>query len=167
MVDTLYAHISRFFPLYLWLLVGCIAFGRSYLLAFNLTDSLPGTIFLIQKEEGLNPRPGEMVAFLYGGGGPYNSGTVFVKIVKGVAGSWVTAKAVEADCYDYFVDEEFVGRSKPLSKAGYPLKSGPVGAIPQNHYYLSAPHPDSLDSRYEWVGLVARDRIIGRAYRIF
>ncbi|SDY75775.1 S26 family signal peptidase [Nitrosomonas halophila] len=167
MADTLYAHISRLLPLYLWLLVGCIAVGRSYLLAFNLSDSLPGTIFLIQKEKGLNPRPGERVAFLYGGGGPYGAGTVFVKIVKGVSGSYVTAKAVEAGGYDYFVDEAFVGRSKPLSKTGFPLKKGPIGQIPRHHYYLTAPHPDSLDSRYAWVGWVARDRIIGRAYRIF
>lgn len=167
MIDRLYSHFSRFFPLYLWLLVGCIAFGRSYLLSFNFSNSLPGIVFLIEKEKELNPKPGEMVAFLYPGGGPYRSGVVFVKIVKGVAGSLVTAKAADNGYFDYFVDQAFVGRSKPYSSTGQPLTRGPIGQIPQNHYYVAAPHPDSLDSRYDWVGWVPSERIIGRAYRIF
>ena len=37
------------------------------------------------------------------------------------------------------------------------------GAIPPGHYYLHTDHPDSHDSRYAEIGLVPRERILGRA----
>ena len=68
---------------------------------------------------------------------------------------------------DYYVNEKFVGRAKPLSRAGKPLIPGPAGIIPPHRYYMAAPHPDSLDSRYALVGWVSDDQIIGKAYRIY
>jgi conjugal transfer pilin signal peptidase TrbI len=44
---------------------------------------------------------------------------------------------------------------------------GPVGVLPQGRYYMAAPNPDSLDSRYNWVGQVKDSQIIGRGFRIF
>lgn len=108
-----------------------------------------------------------MVAFLYEGRAFYLPGAVFVKIVKGKAGSVVSSKEKESGYYDYFVDSVYVGRSKPMSQSGMPIARAATGVIPENHYYLYAMHPDSLDSRYELVGWVHRDRIIGRAYRVF
>jgi conjugal transfer pilin signal peptidase TrbI len=48
-------------PLVLWIAAVYLAFGRAYLVAFNLTESLPGTLFLIQK--GTLPNRGDLVAF--------------------------------------------------------------------------------------------------------
>jgi hypothetical protein len=36
-------------PLVLWIAAAYLAFGRAYLIAFNLTESLPGTLFLIRE----------------------------------------------------------------------------------------------------------------------
>ena len=33
--------------------------------------------------------------------------------------------------------------------------------------YMAAPHPDSLDSRYAWVGWVSDAQIVGRAWTVF
>jgi len=49
------------FPLVLWIAAAYLAFGRAYLIAFNLTDSLPGTVFLIERDT--QPDRGELVAF--------------------------------------------------------------------------------------------------------
>lgn len=167
MLNRTYAHFSRYTPLYLWLIVGCIAFGRSYAISFNLSDSLPGTVFLIEKNQGLNPEPGETIAFLYEGGAFYRKGAVFVKITKGLPGSIITSTEVEIGHHDYFVNDVFVGRTKPYSQTGIPIKRASVGIVPEDHYYMAATHPDSLDSRYELVGWVRRDQIIGRAHRVF
>jgi len=153
-------------PLYLWLVVGCLAFGRSYAISFNVSNSLPGTLYLLKKEPSIKPELGETIAFLYEGGAFYKKGAVFVKIVKGMPGDTVTS--IQKEIYhDYFVGGVFVGRSKPYSQTGIPIKRAPVGIIPEDHYYVTATHPDSLDSRYELVGWVRRDQIIGRAYRLF
>ncbi|PZR43703.1 MAG: hypothetical protein DI537_61865 [Stutzerimonas stutzeri] len=44
---------------------------------------------------------------------------------------------------------------------------GPVGVIQEGHYYMTAPNPDSLDSRYALVGWVSDEQIVGRAFRVF
>jgi hypothetical protein len=41
-----------------------------------------------------------------------------------------------------------------------------TGTIPPHHYFMSAPNPDSLDSRYALVGWVDEQSIIGRAIEI-
>jgi conjugal transfer pilin signal peptidase TrbI len=47
------------------------------------------------------------------------------------------------------------------------LKPGPIGAIPPGHYFVSADHPDSLDSRYALTGWVADNQILGKVSRVF
>ncbi|WP_303783166.1 S26 family signal peptidase [Azovibrio restrictus] len=53
------------------------------------------------------------------------------------------------------------------SKDGMPLAPGPVGVIQEGHYYMAAPNPDSLDSRYALVGWVVDSQIVGRGIKIF
>ena len=60
-----------------------------------------------------------------------------------------------------------VGTAKAVSRKGLPLDTGPVGVLPPGRYYVRAPHPDSLDSRYALTGWIAEDQIIGRAYALF
>lgn len=165
MLEAIYSHLARRAAMYIWMLVAIVAFGRYFTLTINVSDSLPGTIFLVQK--GAKPGKGDLAAFRYNGGGPYKRGAMFLKRVVGTPGATVTSHDVGYGYRDYFVDGEFVGRAKPLSTAGKPLQPGPVGVIPQGHYYMAAPNPDSLDSRYALVGWVADNQIVGRGIRIF
>ncbi|SCZ84984.1 S26 family signal peptidase [Nitrosomonas mobilis] len=166
-MNKLCNHFAKYYPLYLWILVGCTAFGRGYAVSLNVTNSLPGIFYLIEKNKAFKPAPNEMIAFLYEGDAFYSKGAVFVKIVKGIPGSIVSSKEADPVTHDYFVDNVFFGRAKPYSSTGVPIKRGPTGIIPEDHYYVYATHPDSLDSRYELVGWVRRNQIIGRAIRVF
>ena len=67
----------------------------------------------------------------------------------------------------FFVNGEFVGSAKTHSRAGVPLDPAPAGVIPLGRYFVRAPHPDSLDSRYRTPGLIAQSQVIGRAYALF
>lgn len=148
------------FPVVLWAMVGYLAVTKSYLLTINLTDSLPGTIFLIDKRAF--PSEGELLAFRWANDWPYPKGSIFVKRLSGLPGAIVSAHGSR-----YFVDGREIGIAKAKSKSGVVLKPGPIGVIPPGHYFVSADHPDSLDSRYALTGWVAEDQILGKASRVF
>ena len=137
-----------------------LALGKSYMAAINLTESLPGTIFIIERDA--MPVPGEFLAFRWEQNWPYPRGSVFVKYLVGLPGAHVT----NVDRH-FFVNGLAVGRAKEHARTGEPLSPGPVGTIPPNHFYVAGTHADSLDSRYELTGWISRDQIIGRAYRLF
>jgi conjugal transfer pilin signal peptidase TrbI len=141
-------------------MAGYLAFTKGFMLTLNLTDSLPGTIFLIDKRTF--PLPGEFVAFRWQNNWPYPRGSIFVKRLTGMPGASVTASDRR-----YFVDGRDIGFAKEHSKSGVPLKPGPTGVIPNGHYFVSADHPDSLDSRYALTGWVADDQVLGQAIRLF
>lgn len=141
-------------------MVAYLAFTRSYMLAFNLTESLPGTLFLIDK--GMFPGADELVAFRWEGNWPYPQGSIFVKQLVGLPGSSVTAQGRE-----YSVDGRVVGVAKERAKTGELLIPGPAGVIPAGHYFVSGRHPDSLDSRYQLTGWVRRDQVVGKAFRLY
>jgi conjugal transfer pilin signal peptidase TrbI len=147
-------------PLVLWIAAAYLAFGRAYLIAFNLTESLPGTLFLIERDT--LPNRGDLVAFRWQANWPYPQGSLFVKRLIGMPGSIVSARD-----RDFFVDGDPVGRAKERARTGEALEIGAVGMIPEAHYYVAGEHPDSLDSRYRLTGWVARQQIVGTAHRIF
>jgi len=62
-----------------------------------------------------------------------------------------------------WLDGEAVGRAKAFALDGRVLEPVSPGRVPQDHYFVFADHADSHDSRYAEVGLVPRDRILGRA----
>ena len=96
MLDALYSHVARRAAIYLWLLVAFAAFGRWFAVTINVSDSLPGKVFLVQK--GAKPDKGELAAFRYAGGGPYERGTLFLKEMSGVPGSSVVGKEIGGGC---------------------------------------------------------------------
>ena len=106
---------------------------------------------------GENPAVGERVLFepreALGSPVPY------LKTVRGAPGMTV---AVGEDRTVY-LDGEAVGRAKTHALDGRPLEAIAPGVIPSGHYYLFAEHADSHDSRYAEIGLVPRERILGRA----
>jgi len=153
-------HVRRWGIAYLLLIVGAALFQAHFGFGLNASPSLPYRFFLIHKGE--LPQRGDYVAFRWPGGGPYPAGVTFVKIIAGMAGDTVT----RAD-RDFFVNGMNVGQAKAVSRHGVPLELGPTGALPAGRYYVRAPHPDSLDSRYRLTGWVSAEQIIGRAYALF
>lgn len=153
-------HVRRWGIAYLLLIVGAALFQAHFAVGLNASPSLPHRFFLIHKGE--LPQRGQFVAFRWPGGGRYPAGVTFVKIVAGMTGDAVT----RAD-QDFFVNGTPVGHAKTVSRQGMPLEIGPTGVLPAGRYYVRAPHPDSLDSRYRLTGWISESQIIGRAYALF
>jgi conjugal transfer pilin signal peptidase TrbI len=154
------AHLRRWGMAYLVLLLGAAWFHANYAFGLNASPSLPHRFFLIHKGE--QPERGQYVAFRWPGGGPYPAGVTFVKVIAGMPGDVVTA----AD-RAFFVNGAPVGYAKIVGRQGQPLELGPTGTLPPGRYYVRAPHPDSLDSRYLLTGWISESQIIGRAYALF
>ena len=106
---------------------------------------------------GEGPQIGDRV--LFDPPGSANAAVPWMKAVRGLPGAVVT---VDAD-RTVRVDGIAMGRAKTRSLDGRPLEAIRPGVVPAGHYFLRADHPDSHDSRYAEIGLVPRDRILGRA----
>lgn len=141
-------------------IAAALLFRVQFTLGVNATRSLPTCLFLVH--HGEPAAKGQYVAFRWQGGGGYAAGTTFVKIVAGVPGDTVTREGNQ-----FLVNGQAVGTAKPKAISGEPLQAGPTGVIPAGHYYVRAPHPDSLDSRYAMTGWVSRAQLVGRAYALF
>ena len=104
-----------------------------------------------------NPRKGDVVIF-----DPpeaLRAPVPYLKTVRGLPGDRVTA---DNDGW-VSLNGEPLGRAKARALDGRTLVPIAPVTIPAGHYYLHADHADSHDSRYAEVGLVPRDRILGRA----
>ena len=103
------------------------------------------------------PRSGDVVIFdppkVLGASAPY------LKYVLGMPGDTVSMDAAG----EVFLNGEAIARAKPHALNGRPLQPIAPVRIPTGHYYLHADHEDSHDSRYAEIGLVPRERILGRA----
>ena len=106
---------------------------------------------------GQDPKIGDRVLFEPPAG--LSTPVPYLKTVRGVPGMTV---AVGQDKTVY-LDGVAVGRAKAHALDGRALETIAPGVIPPGHYFLHAGHPDSHDSRYAEIGLVPRDRILGRA----
>ncbi len=126
----------------------------------NATNSLPGTLYVIQK--GAAVHRGDLVAYRWHGGATYPAGTIFIKRVMGKAGD-----VVRSDESKYWVNGTYIGMAKSHSKAGVALVAAQPGVIPAGELFVATPHPDSLDSRYALSGNVKQTDILGRAYEVF
>jgi len=153
-------HLRRWAIAWLLAIIAAGLFQTHYAFGLNASPSLPQRLFLIHKGE--RPQLGQYVAFRWPGGGPYPAGVTFVKMIVGMAGDRITRVGRE-----FFVNGTAVGRAKTVSRRGVPLEPGPTGVLPAGRYYVRAPHPDSLDSRYRLTGWVLQAQIIGRAYALF
>ncbi len=103
------------------------------------------------------PRRGNVVIFeppeALGASAPY------LKTVQGVPGERVSVD----DKGRVLIEGKPVGRAKPFALGGRALVPIAPVVIPPEHYYLHGDHADSHDSRYVEIGLVPRERILGRA----
>lgn len=128
-------------------------------IGFNCTESIDGFVFLIVKD--VLPEKGELVAF-WPPENDFTQNIWFVKYVKGVPGDHVIRNGQA-----FYINNEYIGNAKTESKKGVALQPSNSGVIPQGYYFVWTQHKDSFDSRYNQIGWISEDRVIGRAYRIF
>lgn len=160
-IELVKAHARVFWPYYVAPIAFVLVFNHFAIIGINVTRSLPYHVFLTLKAPH-EPKKGEMLSFVWQGGGPYPKGLIFTKIVAGVPGDRVTRKE-----RTFYVNGIEVGIAKPFSTTGIPLKAGPEGIIPAGHYYVMTAHPDSLDSRYALTGWISQESVVGRAIGLF
>lgn len=168
----LWAHAQRQCVAYVFLAASVYLFAQNYIIGWNLTPSLPYTLFLVHKGEPFGKD--DLAAFYWHGGNgqykgktPYREHMIFVKKVAGVPGETLSITPDRTVLLNNFWE---LGKAKEFSKQHQPLEIlhlPPGGIIPQDQYYVAAPHPDSLDSRYEMTGLIPQSAFIGKARAIF
>ena len=137
-----------------------IFFLRTTHLVLNQSSSLPHKAFLILK--GVRPVLGECVAFTL----LPNDRWKGVRVIKRVVG-------VAGDTVRHVHNKMWVGNTKvgvPLEKAkdGGPLTPLTFkGVIPDGYFFVVGSHERSFDSRYEEVGLIPEQHMIGKAIPLF
>lgn len=130
-----------------------------YFLAFNTTDSLPQTMFLVSKGKPVLQK-GDYVVFKIKSLTQYDS--PMIKVVAGIEGDLITI-----DNLDFSINGIYLDKAKKTSKTGVKTNLSREGVIPYGRYFVYAPHKDSFDSRYAEIGWIDRADVIGRAYVIF
>ncbi len=143
------------------LLLGAHHLASRFHIGINVTPSLPGHVYVIDKTDRSIERD-TLIAFRWTGAAPIPRDLTVIKIVKGVAGDLVTVRD-----RDIFINGRFLAHAKPLTRTGEALTPLPSGLIPAGHVFVFASHPDSYDSRYTALGLVPENAIIGRAKEWF
>jgi len=152
-------------------------------LDFNYTDSLPEHVYLTIKGNKTNFRRGDRVAFEFPTEhpySPYRKGAHFLKLVAGTEGDLVKVDAesnvwiiYKEEIFDFdpdhplFGNGHYMGKAKHFSRKGKPLVATEGGIIPPGYIYVTAPHPDSLDSRYAMLGLLSLEYVTGKSYPLF
>jgi len=135
-----------------------------YRLAFNESDSLPGTVFLVKA--GVLPRcgptTGEHVQIQMRRDARWYSGMRLIKVAKGCPGGRIRLEGRKV-----YINGWFAGEAVPALEDGTPMAMVSAGVIPESHYYLWASHPSSFDSRYAEFSLIPDRQIVGTATRIF
>lgn len=118
------------------------------------SDSAWGYFVLPMLQE---PKPGDLVVFEP----PVSdSGIPYLKTILGIPGM----RVLVAPDGIVTVGNSVAGVAKTNALDGRPLKPAELVIIPPGHYYVHADHVDSHDSRYSEIGLVPRERILGRAF---
>lgn len=148
---------------WVWLLIFLVVslFTHFYHPAVNRTESLPFTLFLIERGErnlsvgdyaAFNPKPDSVDGFE-------------LTFVKEIACG--PRQRIEAINREIFCDGKKIALAKTHSKRGEPLDVIASGVIPPDHYFMRGTHPDSYDSRYAKFGLIDRCRFSGKAHPLF
>jgi len=140
-------------PLAFWL-------GNHFAVVINQTESLPQKVWVMALHQ--KPKRNDFVAFKPSikSGLPRN--IILHKQVLGVPGDVVTLKD-----RDFYINGNFVATAKTHSLQGEPLMLGPTGILKEGQYYVSTPHKDSFDSRYQKMGWINLDERLGVLYPLW
>jgi conjugal transfer pilin signal peptidase TrbI len=154
-------HLRRQWPKWVMLLAMAFVFQQRFMLLINVSPSLPQKVFIITKGESVHK--GDYAAFnWHGQGGFYVNQPYFTKIVKGVAGDVLTVNGL-----DVLINGQVVAHAKVRSSKGGLMEMVQPKVLAEGEFYMYAPNPNSLDSRYSVVGCISAKDIIGRARPIF
>lgn len=143
-------------PMAGWLLLW--VFGLK--IAFNQTESLPGSIYIIVPGE--MPNKGEVVSFHAPEKARFYSDKQFLKLVAGVEGDLITH-----DKGSVFLNGKRKAAILSKTWTGEKLVPGPQGPVPANHFFVLGNHERSYDSRYKSIGFIHKDLVVGRAIELF
>ena len=179
---------SKYWPFAVTFVVALFTLSHYVTFAVNLTDSLPQHVFLILKQEKIVSR-GEFAAFPWEHDRPYPAGLTFIKEVGGEPGDVITVDAnreftiaMQQDKFKYGIPGNGPAKMDPVTyrsmgiakrvgsvgnMKGVPLELGFTGKIPEGYFFMHAWSKDSLDSRYALVGLIPKEKIVGRAIPLF
>lgn len=168
----MYAHVARQYIA--WALAGLsmFLFASNYSIGWNASDSMPHKLFIVHKGEKV--KVGDIVAFPWDGGGkyawmsPFKPGSTMAKYVMAGPGDTIYMDTDRT----YYVNGHRHARAKEFTKTGKPLT--PLLAEPhkpmvigEHKYYVGTHHFDSMDSRYDMVGLIDSSKFTGKVYVIF
>lgn len=140
-----------------------------YRLAANVSNSLPGYIYIAKNGESRSIALGDLVIFklpvqvpkIYG----FQKGDLFLKQVVCSSGDLITSKE-EKSGYYYSCNGVQVASASRFDKYKNPLPHPHIdGVIPNGSYFVTTPHPKSFDSRY--YGLIKKEDLIGKAELVF
>ncbi len=134
-------------------------FSDNHALLINASLSLPHWAFWLTKngtiERGslvfFEPPASSLIVQHFG-----EKPLIFGKRALGFPGDEVRHVGSEV-----FINHRRIARTKPRSRLGLELLSGPEGIIPENCYYVGTDHIDGFDSRYAAIGWVCIGQIIG------
>jgi len=142
-----------FVPFAFWL-------GNNFRLVINQTDSLPQKVWILSLNK--TPKKYDYIAFKAHQQSGISPNVILHKQVLGVEGDVITIQQ-----RDFFINGRYVATAKTHSLKNEPLKLGQIGTLQKGQYYVSTPHKDSFDSRYDKMGWIDRDHILGVLYPLF
>jgi len=171
-------HYKKYWKYYLVGFGSLVLLQTVFRIDINYTNSLPDHVYITIKGYKSNIKTGDYVAYKFPTDSPitlFRKGDHMVKIIAGVEGDEVRRDENGNFSILRKTDSQAMhamggfsaGKAKPTSREGRPLTPGPTGTIPAGHYYVYAPNPDSLDSRYSLVSWINDDDIIGKTYPLF
>lgn len=147
----------------LGLFVSVLSTGvAGYSLVLNTSDSLKGSIYLINKNEK-SIEKNKLVAFFAPKTKYYPNYNRFIKDTWGVEGDLVEFKSNGT----FLINGEFKGAAKGFTKSFEKLDHASGGVIQKGKFFVGTNHKDSFDSRYKLIGNIDEKNIIGRAYLVF
>jgi len=132
-----------------------------YVVMVNLSDSLPGNVFLLDKTT--SPTCHAFTAFDMPIEARFYRGSRLIKQIRGCAGDTITVS--NDRIYINNIDVG-VAMSETTNKA-YALYPIAPGVVPEGKVYLSSTHVKSYDSRYASFGLRDEPELLGTAYLLF
>ncbi len=132
-----------------------------YVLMVNRSNSLPGTLFLLDRT--MAPGCGDTTVFDMPSSARFYPGSRMIKKILGCAGDVISV----SDRMVFINQREVAVAMERTTNQKYELHPITPGLLPANKVYLAATHKRSYDSRYESFGLRDTSELLGTAKKLF
>lgn len=155
-------HLSILFQVSLIILFSLIMWRitQNFGYAINMSHSLPNKLFFIHLKK--TPHVGDYVLFKAPPYAKLPSDTYLIKEIFAKEGDEITLSG-----QNFYINGQWVAKAKTHSLKGEQLIQGPIGILKEGQYYVGTKHQDSFDSRYQRMGWIAQDLILGVAYPLW